>query len=73
MVTIIEIDKLALELSENERAVLSAHLVGSLPPVIEDAGEGIAEARRCDAEFEANPSRGLSLEQVDQLVNRRRT
>ena len=73
MATILEVEKLALDLSENERAVLVAHLLGSLPPVLQDADEGIAEALRRDAELDANPSGGLSLEQVDQQVNRRRT
>ena len=73
MATILEVEKLALDLSENERVVLAAHLLGSLPPVPQDADEGIAEALRRDAELDANPSGGLSLEQVDQQVNRRRT
>ena len=73
MATIIEVEKLALDLSENERAVLAAHLLGSLPPVLYDADEGIAEALRRDADLEANPSGGLSLEQVDQQIKRRRT
>ena len=73
MATILEVEKLALDLSENERAVLAAHLLGSLPPVLQDADEGIAMALRRDAELDANPSGGLSLEQVDQQVNRRRT
>ena len=42
MATINEIEKLALDLPENERAVLAAHLLGSLPPVLHDADEGIA-------------------------------
>jgi hypothetical protein len=37
-----------------------------------NADEGIAEALRRDAELEANPSSGLSLEQVDQQIERRR-
>jgi len=73
MATMIEVEKLALNLSEDERAVLAAHLLESLPPVLHDADDGTAEALRRDAEFEANPSGGLSLEQVDQKVNRRRT
>ena len=72
MATIIEVEKLALDLSENERAVLAAHLLGSLPPVLYDADEGIAEALRRDAELEANPSLGMSLDQLDQKVERRR-
>ena len=73
MTTISEIEKLVLDLPENERAVLAAHLLGSLPPVLYDADEGIAEALRRDAELEANASSGLSLEQVDQQIERRRT
>ncbi len=73
MATIAEIEKLAQDLSENERAVLAAHLLGSLPPVLHDEDEAIAEALRRDAELEANPSAGLSLEQLDQKIERRRT
>lgn len=73
MATIAEIEKLALDLSENERAVLATHLLRSLPPVLYDEDEGIAEALRRDAELEANPSASLSLEQLDQQIERRRT
>jgi len=72
MATIAEIEKLAQDLSENDRAVLAAHLLGSLPSVLHDEDEGIAEALRRDAELEANPSLGLSLEQLDQKIERRR-
>jgi len=73
MATIAEIEKLAQDLSENERAVLAAHLLGSLPPVLHDEDEGIAEALRRDADLEANPSGGLTLEQLDQQIHHRRT
>ena len=65
MAKIIEIEKLALDLPEKERAVLAARLLGSLPPVLHDEDDGIAEALRRDAELEANPAAGLSLEQLD--------
>jgi putative addiction module component (TIGR02574 family) len=71
MATIAEIEKLALDLSENERAVLAAHLLGLLSPVLHNEDEGIAEALRRDSEVEANPSAGLSLEQLDQQIERR--
>lgn len=71
MATIAEIEKLAQNLSENGRTVLAAHLLESLPTVLHDEDEGIAEALRRDAELEANPSIGLSLEQLDQKVERR--
>jgi putative addiction module component (TIGR02574 family) len=73
MATIAEIEKLAQDLSENERAVLAAHLLGSLPPVLQDEDEGIAEALRRDAELEANSAAGVSLEELDQQIQRRRT
>ena len=72
MATIAEVEKLALDLPETERAVLAAHLLGSLPAVLHDEDEGIAEALRRDPEFEANPSLGMSLEELDQRIERRR-
>jgi len=56
MATIAEVEKLALDLPKTERAVLAAHLLGSLPSVVHAEDEGIAEALRHDAEFEGNPS-----------------
>ena len=44
MATIDEVEKLALDLPEKERAILAAHLLGSLSPVLHDNDEGIAEA-----------------------------
>ena len=73
MATIAEIEKLAQDLSENDRAVLAAHLLGSLPPVLHDEDEGIAEALRRDAELEGNPATGLMLEQLDQKIQGRRS
>jgi putative addiction module component (TIGR02574 family) len=73
LLTIAEIEKLALDLPETERAVLAAHLLGSLPAVLHDEDEGIAEALRRDAEFEANPSLGMSLEELDQRIESRRS
>jgi putative addiction module component (TIGR02574 family) len=73
MATITEIEKLALDLPESERAVLAAHLLDSLPPVLHDEDEGIAEALRRDQELDADPSLGVSLEQLDQQIERRRS
>lgn len=73
MATIAEIEKLTQDLSENERAVLAAHLLGSLPSVLHDEDDGIAEALRRDAELEANPSVGLSLQELDPEIKRRKT
>lgn len=73
VLTITEVEKLALDLPQDQRAVLAAHLLGSLPSVLHDKDEGIAEALRRDADLDANPSLGLSLEQLDQQIERRRS
>ena len=71
--TITEVEKLALDLPENQRAVLAAHLLESLPPVLHDEDEGIAEAQRRDAEIDASPSSSVSLKQLDEQIKRRRS
>lgn len=73
MATITEVEKLALDLPVSQRAVLAAHLLESLPSVLHDDDEGIAEALQRDAELDAGPSLGVSLEQLDQQIERRRT
>jgi len=73
MATITEVEKLALDLPESQRAVLAAHLLGSLPSVLHDEDEGIAEAVRRDAELDASPLLGISLEQLDQQIESRRS
>ena len=61
MPSIAEVEKLALDLPDSERAILAAHLLRSLPPVSDDDDEGIAEALRRDAELDSNPDIGISL------------
>jgi putative addiction module component (TIGR02574 family) len=73
MPTITEIEKLAFELPEPERAVLAAHLLHSLPPIMHDEDEGIAEALRRDAEMEADPTFGITLDQLDEQIRARRS
>ena len=72
MATITEVEKLALDLPENQRAVLAAHLLGSLPSVLHDEDEGIAEALRRDSELSAQTSSGISLEELDTRIEQRR-
>ena len=54
MATVFEIEKLALDLPEQDRAKLAADLLDSLPGVLSDEDEGIAEALRRDAEIESD-------------------
>ena len=72
MATMTEVEKLALDLPESERAILATHLLGSLPPILHDEDEGVAEALRRDSDLDAEPSSGMSLEQLDQAIQSRR-
>jgi hypothetical protein len=71
MATITEVEKLALELLDREKALLAVHLIKSLPAVLHDEDDGIAEALRRDADLDADPFLGMSLEQLDEQVERR--
>jgi putative addiction module component (TIGR02574 family) len=72
MSTIVEIEKLALTLPEKERATLAANLLESLPGVLSDEDEGVAEALRRDMELDANPDQAISLAQLDAQIKSRR-
>ena len=53
-----ELEQQAGQLPEAERATLVSRLLATLPPVLADADEGVAEAKRRDAELDADPSLG---------------
>jgi putative addiction module component (TIGR02574 family) len=72
MATIVEVEKLALDLPDRERATLAANLLESLPGVLSDEDEGVAEALRRDAEIDADPNQAISLAQLDSEIQSRR-
>lgn len=72
MNSIAEVEKLAFALPEEERALLAAHLLDSLPGVLVDEDEGVAEALRRNAELDADPSIGLTFKQVEQMYRSRK-
>ena len=72
MPIVIEVERLALDLPEQERARLAANLLESLPGVLSDEDQGIAEALRRDADLEANPDQVISLAQLDSQIQKRR-
>jgi len=72
MATVFEIRKLALDLPEQDRATLAANLLESLPPILSDDDEGIAEALRRDAELDADPSQAISFAELDAQIQSRR-
>jgi putative addiction module component (TIGR02574 family) len=73
MATIFDIQKLALDLPEQERARLAANLLDSLPGVLSDEDEGVAEARRRDAEMDADHGQAITLAQLDSQIQNRRS
>ena len=72
MSTIVEVEKLALDLPEKERATLAANLLDSLPGILSDEDDGVAEALRRDAEIEADPAQTISLAELDSQIRGRR-
>ena len=72
MASIVEIEKLALDLPEQQRAILAASLLKSLPGVLWDEDEGVAEALRRDADLDQNPDEAISLTLLDDQIKSRR-
>lgn len=73
MVAAVEkLEKQILELPEEQRALLAASILDSLPGILSDQDEGVAEALRRDAELDAHPEQALSLEQLDRSIHNRR-
>lgn len=70
MVTLTEIESLALKLSESDRAKLAADLLDSLPGVLFEDDEGVAEALRRSEEMDHDPSVCLSHEEFLNALGR---
>ncbi|MBA3514811.1 MAG: hypothetical protein H0T77_10590, partial [Pyrinomonadaceae bacterium] len=47
----LDVERLALDLPERERATLAANLLDSLPGILSDKDEGVADGIRRDAEI----------------------
>jgi hypothetical protein len=67
-----KLEQLVLGLSEEERAHLAASLLDSLPGILSDQDDGVAEALRRDAELDAHPERTISFEELDTFIRSRR-
>lgn len=68
MATILEVEELARNLPEKQRAELAAQLLESLPAILSDADEGYGEGKRRDDELEADHSLGITPAQLDDLI-----
>lgn len=71
MTTLAKVEKLALELPEQQRAALALHILDSLPALFSESDGGLAEAERRDSELDASPSIALSLAEFDQRISDR--
>ncbi len=65
-----EIRTSAMELPDSDRAVLAAELLVSLPAVLVDEDDGIAEAMRRSRELDADPSMGCTWDEIKQSLGR---
>ncbi len=65
-----EIHESAMQLTDAQRAALAAELLCSLPGVLVDDDDGIAEARRRSRELAENPSVGCTWEEIRQDLGR---
>ena len=70
MQTLSEVEQVAMRLPEAERATLAYRLLDSLPAVLADDDEGVAEALRRDAEMESDPDVGLTFAQLKRALKR---
>jgi putative addiction module component (TIGR02574 family) len=70
MVALSEIEQQALKLTEDERAVLAAHLLDSLPAILHDDDGGVEEAARRDAELDEDPSKGMTMDEFKSAFGR---
>lgn len=70
MTTLNEIEASAMTLPDQQRAALASHLLESLPAVLQDDDDGLAEAVRRDAELDADPSLGMTMEEFKSAIGR---
>ena len=70
MRTFIDLEPEVMQLPESDRAMLAAQLLGSLPAVLADEDEGVAEALRRDADLESDPSKAMTLDELRRALQR---
>jgi putative addiction module component (TIGR02574 family) len=68
--TIKVLEQQAMRLPDAERAALAESLLRSLPGVLHEEDDGIAEAMRRDAELDRDPSAGMTLEEFRSAFGR---
>jgi putative addiction module component (TIGR02574 family) len=59
-----------LDLPEDQRASLASDILDTLPANLSDDDDGLAEARRRSKEMDADPSIGMTWEQIKASLGR---
>lgn len=70
MVGLAEIEAEAMRLPQDQRAALAAHLLESLPGILHDHDDGVAEAIRRDVELDQDPSARMTMEEFRRAFGR---
>lgn len=65
-----ELQRRALDLPDTDRAALAAELLVSLPAVLVEEDDGVAEAHRRSKELDVNPTSGCSWEEIKSSLGR---
>lgn len=60
----------AMGLTDSDRATLASELLYSLPATLSDEDEGISEALKRDAEISADPSMGITWDELKKGIGR---
>lgn len=65
-----ELGRQVMELPDADRAALASDLLDSLPAVLSDADEGLAEALRRDTELDRDPTAAMTLDDLRRALGR---
>jgi putative addiction module component (TIGR02574 family) len=68
MQTLSDIEREAMKLPDSSRAYLASRLLASLPAVLSDDDDGVAEALRRSAEMDRDPAAALTWEELKRRV-----
>ena len=68
MRSLADLEQEALSLPDSARAALAGRLLESLPAVLADDDEGVAEALRRDAEMESDPGSSITLKELRDAI-----
>ena len=68
MQTLTDLEQEAMKLPVSSRASLASRLLASLPAILSDADNGVAEALRRDAELDQDQGAGMTLDELRRAV-----